>query len=259
MTKRASVVRIILGLCFLSAFIWFFIPILYGVLNIGTWFGLGVSGTGVFICAVFPWLQKKYQNARKKKRAKTVVAVLAGLVILGFAWAAVLTCLMAFGIRTVPPESATVVVLGSQVKGEVPSADLMARIDAAEKYLRCVPEAKCIASGGQGAGEEIPEALAIQRELVARGIDPGRIYLEDRSENTEENIRFSMEIIQKEGLNPEIAIVTDEYHQYRANTIAGRQGVTSYAVCGTTPWYIFSSCYARELLAITQLLLLPES
>jgi uncharacterized SAM-binding protein YcdF (DUF218 family) len=141
--------------------------------------------------------------------------------------------------------------LGSQVRGDEPSLDLWARIGAATGYLKSNPGAVCIASGGQGEGENRTEAAVIREKLIERGISPDRILLEERSKSTEENLRYSKELMEKHGLGTSAAIVTDEYHQLRARWLAQRQGLTPYAVCADSPRNIFSAMYARELLALT--------
>ena len=162
----------------------------------------------------------------------------------------------AFGVRAEAPKDATVVVLGSKVSGTTPSADLRARIDAAAVYLKANPQAKCVVSGGQGAGELVTEASAMEKGLVLQGIDASRILTEDRSTTTVENLKNSLAVIKQNGLSSDLAIVTDEYHEFRAGKIAENLGAKSYAVCAQTPWYIFSACYARELLALTNFLVI---
>ena len=78
----------------------------------------------------------------------------------------------------------TVLVLGCEVRGLRPSPMLSARIDSAYDYLTTHPEAVCVACGGMADDEIISEAQCIRDELVRRGIDPRRIYMEDKSENT---------------------------------------------------------------------------
>ena len=100
--------------------------------------------------------------------------------------------------RKVPAEDGEyVIVLGAQVRGEVPTLVLSARIRAAAEYLKEHPQAIAVASGGKGSGENISEAEAIRRGLVRLGIPEERILLEDRSTSTAENLRFSAEMIQQ--------------------------------------------------------------
>ena len=89
-----------------------------------------------------------------------------------------------------------VIILGARVKGENPTKSLMERIKAAIEYLKKNPEVKVIATGGQGKNEGVAEGLAIKRELLKNGISEDRIILEDKSKNTVENFRFSLEKIE---------------------------------------------------------------
>ena len=89
-----------------------------------------------------------------------------------------------------------VIILGARVKGEKPTKSLMERIKAATEYLKKNPEVKVIATGGQGKNEGVAEGLAIKRELLKNGISEDRIILEDKSKNTVENFRFSLEKIE---------------------------------------------------------------
>ena len=59
-------------------------------------------------------------------------------------------------------------------------------------------------------------------ELVKLGIDPGRIWLEDKATSTWENLNFSLNLIQeKTGTRPEkIGVVSSEYHLFRASLFA---------------------------------------
>ena len=135
------------------------------------------------------------------------------------------------------PEDCTVVVLGCQVSanGE-PTVMLRDRIDAAYDYLSAHPESRCVASGGQNDNEPISEAACIRNTLAARGIDPDRILLEDRSRSTEENLRFTAEIIRQQGLNPRVAIASDNFHQLRASVWARRCGLEAESL-GCASWW----------------------
>lgn len=65
----------------------------------------------------------------------------------------------------------------------------------------------------------------IRDTLVSMGIAPGRIYLEDASISTEENLAFSAEVIRREGLPTEVAIASDNFHQLRAGVWAEKDGL----------------------------------
>lgn len=48
----------------------------------------------------------------------------------------------------------------------------------------------------------------------------------------------------------EIAIVTNEFHEYRAGVIAGRLGLSYGAVSAKTAWWLLPTYYARELFGV---------
>ena len=151
-------------------------------------------------------------------------------------------------------EDCTVVVLGCQVSanGE-PTVMLRDRIDAAYDYLTAHPESRCVASGGQNDNEPISEAACIRNTLAARGIDPDRILLEDRSRSTEENLRFTAEIIRQQGLNPRVAIASDNFHQLRASVWARRCGLEAESLGCASWWPLGPGYWAREAVAVVVL------
>ena len=243
-----------LGALSVLGLLWFLGPIHWNVLNVGNLFGITICLL-ILLCVLF---SGRIAAACKKSRtARNAVKAVLILFCVGFAWAVVLTGLMISGASANPPETATVLVLGSKVSGDVPSADLRVRILAASAYLKQHPKAACVACGGRGRGENRTEAEVIREGLENLGIDSSRIYPEDRSTSTEENIGNALKIIGQNSLNRTLAVVTDEYHEYRACSIARGCGAEAYAVPAQTPWYIFSACWARELLALTAYLLLP--
>lgn len=146
-----------------------------------------------------------------------------------------------------------IIVLGAGVNGSVPSLTLRQRINAAYDYLVAHPEAICIASGGQGPDEDISEAACMFRELTAMGIDESRIWMEDQSTSTMENLEFSLAVIEeKTGSRPiEAAIVSSEYHLFRAGLMAETFGLTAYGVPADSQWFSLRLNYhLREIAAV---------
>lgn len=152
-----------------------------------------------------------------------------------------------------------VIILGARVKKEKPANSLMERIKTASKYLQKNPEVMVIVSGGQGKNEKISEALAMKRELLKDGIEEKRIILEDKSKNTIENFKFSLEKIEK--LNIEnnknkkikILVVTNDYHIFRSKNIAKKVGFNNnyeiYGLPAKTPVLAIPNSYIREFLS----------
>ena len=127
---------------------------------------------------------------------------------------------------------------------------LQARIDSAFAYLTANPRAVCVACGGMADDEVISEARCIRDELVRRGIDPGRIYLEEKSENTRQNIAFAADIIEENGLPTEIAVASDNFHQLRSSIYAKKSGLSAYSLGCRSYWLLGPGYWARETIAV---------
>ena len=150
---------------------------------------------------------------------------LIAVLLLGFSLFTVLETMVvrgSFADESDAPVSA-VIVLGAGVNGETPSLSLRTRIDAAAAYLARHPDVPVILSGGQGPGEAITEAECMRRALVRRGADESRLYPEERSTSTQENLRYSRAILEELGVDPaqRVAIVTSDFHLCRARLMWG--------------------------------------
>ena len=164
--------------------------------------------------------------ARRGHRAAAwcELALIAAL-LLGFSLFTVLETMVvrgSFADESDAPVSA-VIVLGAGVNGETPSLTLRTRIDAAAPYLEEHPDVPVVLSGGQGPGEAITEAECMRRALVRRGVDESRLYPEERSTSTQENLRYSRAILEELGVDPaqRVAIVTSDFHLCRARLMWG--------------------------------------
>lgn len=128
-----------------------------------------------------------------------------------------------------------VLVLGAGVDGTRPSRSLLERLEATRAYLSVHPDATCVVSGGRGRGESITEADCMYRWLTENGVEPSRILLENRASTTAENISFILELLKKEGVTPRrLAIVSSEYHLFRAKMTARRLGVEAVGIPAKT-------------------------
>lgn len=151
------------------------------------------------------------------------------------------------------------VVLGAKVRESGPSVSLWDRIYGAYDYLEAHPEVIAIVSGGQGADEPMTEARAMYDELVKLGIDPNRIWIEDKATNTRENIRFSLNLIEdKTGNRPKkIGVVSSEYHLFRASLITKDCGVVPVGIPAETSRLSQKiNHFMREIAGVWQYLIL---
>lgn len=143
------------------------------------------------------------------------------------------------------------VVLGAQVRGDVPSLTLKARIDAAAEYLLAHPQVTVICSGGQGSGENKSEAAAICDGLIAAGVAKERILLEDASTNTVENLRFCKDMLPS--ADTPTVVVTSDFHCQRAGLIAQKNGYSNVRTLPATQFLLTTPHYfLREFFALVK-------
>ena len=239
-------------LCLLGC-AWFLLPVLHRGFALGAAFGFCVCLGGFLLLTFYGRL------ARRGGWRKAAVRLLACCYGIGLAWAAVLTGMMLSVNAGPPPAGATVIVLGSQVySAERMGVSLTNRIDAAAAYLAENPESRVIVTGGQGADEPCPEALTQRNALLSRGIGEDRIYLEDQSANTRENLAFALEIAGENGLGENFVLATQRFHQYRALKLAEladapRGGGDRFTpLTAETDWILLPEYYGRELLSLTK-------
>ncbi|MDE6149290.1 MAG: YdcF family protein [Ruminococcus sp.] len=217
---------------------------------------------GIFITALL-FLITGYHNKignfiyelRQSFPGKISVITLSSLLMCIVIYLSVLTILMIKAQRNYPKSPCTAIVLGCRVKNGLPTRMLRRRLDSAFEYLEKNPDSFCILSGGKGEDEIISEAEAMYRYLLNKGITSDKLIKEDKSTSTKENLEFSMDIINKIGIASQVVIVTDGFHQFRANLIAKEQDIKAFAVSAhTEPRYIFIY-WVREWIAITVLLI----
>jgi len=248
--KKARIFLITIGALGLGIFL---VPsIIYNLKNIGSYTGIAVF-FALFLAGVFFNPLSKGLKFLWKYLVPRII--LKALIIVAFAIFSIALIETVFMIKEAnnSPESgsnATLIVLGCRVYGESPSIMLNERIDAAYNYLEANPKCVAILSGGKGDGENISEAECMKRELVAKGIDESRLYVEDRSTSTRENLAFSLEIIKKQGLNDNIALVSNEFHLFRASLVAKDLGIKTNSVKANTKMSLLPIFYVRELWGI---------
>ena len=177
----------------------------------------------ILFYTLIPTVGLKYPRfAGFATKAVTIVLIL-GLLVVGVTEAFIIKA--SFG--DLREHVDYVVVLGAKVRETGPSVSLWDRIYGAYDYLSEHPDAIAIVSGGMGPDEPIPEGQAMQEELVKLGIDPDRIWMENKATSTWENLNFSLDLIEENtGQRPEkLGVVSSEYHLFRASLFAKACGV----------------------------------
>lgn len=144
------------------------------------------------------------------------------------------------------------VVLGSGLWGDVLSPTLLGRMNKALEFIENNPNTKIVVCGGQGKGENMPEAQAMRDYLVLNGVDENKIIQENKSTSTMENLKFTKVILaNSDGKNNhKIMIVTNEFHLFRSKFIAKRLGFTPYGMPSKTITHIAPKYFIREYFAV---------
>lgn len=144
------------------------------------------------------------------------------------------------------------IVLGARLYGKTPSPSLLERLKVSLKYLENNKQVKVVVSGGQGADEDIPEAIAMSKYLIDKGIDKNMIIIEDKSTNTFENLSLSLDKIREvdDSVDIEVLIATNKYHIFRSKMLANRLGIKAYGLPAKIPPTTIFSSYVREYFAV---------
>lgn len=212
----------------------------------GLLFGALILGA-VFYKKLFALIKRIWKSVI----GKIALVLLGAVIALGLFAATFFTVQMASHMHKPLDKVDAVIVLGCRVRGETPSSMLWIRTKTAYDILTEHPDAVVIVSGGQGPGEDITEAEAMRRMLTEWGIEEHRIIKEDTSTSTAENFDNSTAILRELGISENIAIVTSEYHQYRASLYAKRSGLsdTGHYSGGTAKTHLLN-CWIREWAAL---------
>lgn len=184
-----------------------------------------------------------------------------GLFYLGLTVLAVVIPTLFISGRTdnVTYQEDAIIVLGAAVRGERISGALQRRLDAAIDYYDENPEVIIVVTGGKGPQEDITEALAMERYLIANGIPENKIIKEEKATSTYENFKYSKELLdeyfgQQGKTDYELAYITDDYHIYRAGQLAKIAGLGEMTHChSNTHKTIVLPSGLRECMAIVKL------
>lgn len=218
-------------------------------------FNLGVVLTnlsGIFFIfwgAFYNKIQEKTKSGVLKWVKWAVIAVvLTEALLVGF--------LALYGqVDNVKYDEDAVIVLGAGIRGDRVTVPLAYRLNAAVEYHRKNPDAVIVVTGGQGFQETVTEAYAMEKYLLNKGVAPDKIIKEERATSTNENMRFSKELLDEhfEG-DYSVVVITNNFHIYRGVSIAKIEGLENvYHKHAGLRWYNMAPCYLRESLAVLKM------
>jgi uncharacterized SAM-binding protein YcdF (DUF218 family) len=137
------------------------------------------------------------------------------------------------------------------LRGDQLSRLLKDRLDkAVSVYKKDPTPPKLIPSGGKGDDETISEAEAMKKYLMEQGIPEEDILPEDRSKTTYENLAYSKAILDGREGDKYTALVTSNYHVYRALRYCRKVGLTCTGIGSRVAFYYWPSALIREYIAI---------
>ena len=160
-------------------------------------------------------------------------------------------------------EPETMLILGCKVMPwGGPSTLLQDRLDKALDYLEEHPDMTVIVSGGQGGDEPVTEARCMADYLTENGFPAEQILLEDQSKSTVQNLAFSKDLMEQEGVDMEsgVLIVSNGFHLTRARILAERAGYGQVSTLAAPTSHMPSriKMYIREPLALAKCILLDR-
>lgn len=154
-----------------------------------------------------------------------------------------------------------IIVLGAGlINGERVSPLLAKRIDKAIAFYWAQSHATLnppilLMSGGQGADEKLPEAIAMKNYALEKGIPERDILVETNSTTTLENMRFSKELMDRESGGGAYSAIfsSNNYHIFRAGLFAKQAQLKANGIGAKTAFYYLPNAFLREYIAILML------
>jgi uncharacterized SAM-binding protein YcdF (DUF218 family) len=156
------------------------------------------------------------------------------------------------GVKSTVPAADSydaIIVLGAQVLPDgTPNVQLAWRLDAAvEAYWnKKVPVVVC---GAQGKDEPLPEAYAMKKYLIDRGVAEEDILTDPESFNTRQNLRNAKELLKDKPEVQKVLVVTSDYHVPRSLALAKDQGYEATGLGSPCKPDYWVKNHAREALA----------
>ena len=151
------------------------------------------------------------------------------------------------------------IILGCGIRSDGTLTPILrGRVDAAvrferDQYAATKKHAKFVPSGGQGPDEVISESEAMKRYLMEQGYPADQIIMEDKSVNTDQNIRFSRERIKEDAGSLDgkrAGFATTNYHIFRGYILSKKHGLDAQGISAKTKWYFYPNAFLREFVGL---------
>lgn len=152
-----------------------------------------------------------------------------------------------------------IIILGCGIRKDGGLTPLLkGRVDSAvtfekKQYEQTGKHAVFVPSGGKGADEVMSESEAMKNYLLSIGIPQEQIILENKSENTMQNMQFSKKVIEEHGgeiKDRKIAFATTNYHVFRGYILARKNGFEAKGISAKTKSYFYFNAFLREFIGL---------
>ncbi|WP_010237835.1 YdcF family protein [Clostridium arbusti] len=238
---------IILGLLNILYFIVCFL-VFKMIVNFSTFFlALGI------IFVLLGVLKIKYVKKYKNKIIKNLINIINTFIFLLIIMFILMgTCIAYSAIKYTDQKPDYIMILGAGIRGKNMLLIQRQRTDRALEFIKGNPNIKIIASGGQGPGEDISEAEAMREYLIKHGVKDENIIKEEKSRNTMENMKYTRSLLNNidDRPNLKIAVVTSNFHVFRAKFLAERAGINAEGISAPVNKLLLPNFSVRECFAI---------
>lgn len=205
----------------------------------------GLFLPGLYRSAIEPELRRRLPPGFDRDAfLALVLSLLAAVLTLGtaFLWLLYRVHRTAAAAPTDVDDSDAAIVLGHKlVDGQI-SGDYRARLDRVLQ-LCCDHQTMDIHIAGGGSSDGLTEADAGYRYLVASGVDADRLYRENLSSNTVENLKQIQPFISP---YQRVLIISSRYHLERVAMLSAGMDIP-LITCAAEPTYRFGDVFPQSL------------
>ena len=149
------------------------------------------------------------------------------------------------GYSSMPLERRAALVVGAKTQDNGMSNALRARVDYAIELYHTGQVGAVIFTGGfrdKDPAREWSESALARDYAMQRGVPSERIWIEQRSTTTLENLREAQAIVNAQGF-AQVALVSDRWHLARAQAMAHDLGLS--VVPAPTPYSVYRSSWPQ--------------
>lgn len=169
------------------------------------------------------------------KKAYKILIVVIPIVIIYIATNMISICL--FSSKDEKIKSDVAIILGASTDNGQVSPVYQERLNHGIELYREGYVKKLIVTGGMGKGNEQSDADAAKQYVIMQGIPEADILVEQKSTITQENLKYSKQIMGQNGYETAI-IVSDPLHMKRSMLLAKDAGINAYSSPTPTTKYV---------------------